>query len=208
MPSALWWSHNAYYHRWLLRRLPLRIGSVLDVGCGKGHLAHALAGRADVVDAVDPSETMIQAARAQWPEPNVTWVHGDVLDDTLPLRANGYDVVTAVSSLHHMPLGPALRRLACLVRPGGLVAVIGLSRTVTLADYRMDAVSVPANFVVGAYLAAQGRAGKSDAIGMPVRDPEETFDEIHAAARDIMPGVLMKRRLHFRYSLLWRRPLR
>jgi len=40
----------------------------------------------------------------------------DLLDPALPLEHEGYDAVTAVSSLHPMPLQPALGRLAGLVR--------------------------------------------------------------------------------------------
>lgn len=203
LPESLWWSHNAYYHRWLCRHLPPVIGTVLDVGCGRGSLAAALAGRADHVDAVDPSPVMIEHASRLTSD--VNWVLGDVLDPTLPLRPNGYDVVTAVSSLHHLPLVPGLRRLAGLVRPGGLLAVVGLYRSASAADYAMDAVALPANAFVGAALAAQGRAGKPDDVRMPVRDPDETFDEIAAAAAAVTPGALVRRRLFFRYSLLWRR---
>lgn len=203
LPRALWWSHNAHYHRWLLRHLPLTFGSALDVGSGKGDLARALAQRADHVDGVDASHSMIARAGA---EPStVNWIAGDILDETLPLRPNGYDVVTAVSSLHHMPLKPGLSRLAELVRPGGLLAVVGLYRSATPADYATDAVAAPANALVGAVLAAQGRAGTFTEAGMPMLDPAETLDEIRKAAADIMPGALTTRRLFFRYSILWRK---
>jgi len=57
----------------------------------------------------------------------------DLLDPALPLEHEGYDAVTAVSSLHHMPLQPALGRLAGLVRPGGVLALVSwrLSSTPT-----------------------------------------------------------------------------
>jgi SAM-dependent methyltransferase len=203
LPRSLWWSHNAYYHRWLLTHLPSRVGTALDVGCGRGSLAAALARRAGAVDAVDPSPVMIEEARRR--SSDVNWILGDVLDPALPLRPAGYDVVMAVSSLHHMPLVPGLRRLAELVRPGGLLAVVGLYRAVTAADHAVDAVALPANALVGAVLAAQGRAGKPDEARMPVRDPDETLAEIAAAAATVTPGALVRRRLFFRYSLLWRR---
>jgi SAM-dependent methyltransferase len=209
LPRALWWSHNAYYHRWMLRHLPPTVGWALDVGCGRGDLAMAMAGRAQHVDAVDASEAMIEVARRRAVIAGagaVNWVAGDILDGTLPLRSNGYDVVTAVASLHHMPLYPGLRRLAELVRPGGLLVIVGLYRSATAVDYGVDAVAVQVNALVGAVLAAQGRAGKPGEADMPVRDPVDSLAAIRSAAAEITPGAVVTRRLYFRYSLLWRRP--
>jgi SAM-dependent methyltransferase len=44
------------------------------------------------------------------------------------------DLVTAVASLHHMDGEAALRRMSGLLRPGGVLAVVGLARGVTPAD--------------------------------------------------------------------------
>lgn len=205
MPRALWWSHNAYYHRWLLRHMPDHVASALDVGCGFGWLAAELAARADRVDAVDRDPGMIELARRRHPG-TANYLLGDVLrDKALPLDPHGYSLVTSVSALHHMPLRPALRRLGGLVRPGGTLAVIGIARSASLADYAMDGISIPANGAMGVWLALHGRAGK-DSAGMPVCDPQETFADVRDAAHAILPGVIVRRRLYFRYSLMWRRP--
>lgn len=182
--------------------MPGHVPNALDVGCGSGSLAAQLAARADRVDAVDRDPGMIELASRLHPG-TANFLLGDVLDDELPL--DRYSLVTSVSSLHHMPLRPALHRLAGLVRPGGLLAIIGLSRPASLADFAMDGVSIPTNAAVGAWLALNGKAGK-ESSHMPVRDPQETFAEIRAAADDILPGSVLRRRLYFRYSLLWRRP--
>ena len=167
LPQPLRWDHNAHYHRWLLQQLPPAPQDVLDVGGGAGGLAAKLAARAAHVDAVDVSAPMIARARTlQAKTGNVRWLVGDLLDPGLPLEHEGYDVVTAVSSLHHMPLRPALGRLAGLVRPGGVLAIIGFYRQAGLTDRALEALALPANAAVGAVLAFRGRAGKPDAEGI------------------------------------------
>jgi len=206
LPQPLRWDHNAHYHRWLLQQLPLAPQDVLDVGCGAGGLAAKLAAQPAHVDAVDVSAPMIARARTRYATTgNVRWLVGDLLDPGLPLEHEGYDAVTAVSSLHHMPLRPALGRLAGLVRPGGVLAVIGFYRQATLTDRGIEALALPANAAVGAVLAFRGRAGKPDAEGMPVREPEATLAEIRDVAAEQLPGAHLRRRLYWRYSLLWHR---
>jgi hypothetical protein len=106
-----------------------------------------------------------------------------------------------------MPLRPALERLSALVRPGGVLAVVGCYRPATIGDYLVDALAVPANVVVGAVLAAQGRAGKPHVEDMPVVwPPEATLADIRGAAADLLPGARVRRLLFFRYGLEWSRP--
>lgn len=206
MPRALWWSHNAYYHRWLLRHMPDHVASALDVGCGFGWLAARLSTKADRVDAIDRDQHMIELARKRHPD-TANYLLGDVIgDEALPLDPHGYSLVTSVSALHHMPLRPALHRFAELVRPGGMLAIIGMTRSASLADYAMDGLSIPANAAVGVWLALRGRRVRAN-LTMPMLDPQETFAQIRDAARDIVPGAIVRRRLYFRYSLLWRRPV-
>ena len=184
LPARLWWSHNTYHHRWL-RRVPERVGTALDVGCGTGRLACTLARRSDRVDAVDVSAVMIAAARARCPDAeHVRWFVGDVLDRDLPLAGGGYDVVTAVSSLHHLPLDAGLERLAGLVRPGGVLL---------------------ANAVVGAVLVLTGRGGGPDDEGMPVCPPGSTLAEVRRAAA-VLLGARISRGLFWRHLLVWRPP--
>ncbi|MDX3663793.1 class I SAM-dependent methyltransferase [Streptomyces sp. ID05-26A] len=198
LPERLRWDHNAWYRRWLLRQLPSGAKSALDVGCGLGELARSM--RAGEVTAIDASARMIERAGATSDE--VRWIHGDVLTHDL----GRYDVVTAEASLHHLPLREGLTRLSELTRPGGLLVVVGLYLTATRADKAMELVTLPANALVGLAKATRGDGGKPHDPEMPVVMTAPTLNEIRAAAREILPGARVRRRLFWRYSMVWHAP--
>ena len=54
-------------------------------------------------------------------------------------------------------------------------------------------------------LALCGHAGKPHAEGMPTQAPETMLTEIRDVAADQLPGAHLRRRLYWRYSLLWHR---
>lgn len=204
VPEVLRWDHNAHYHRFLLAQLPPHLDRALDVGCGAGQFARLLAARASQVDAIDISPQMIAAARGQADPGNVAWLVGDVMQQAL--EPASYDVVTAIASLHHLPLDAGLDRLATLVRPGGVLAVLGLARENSPAGYALAAAAVPANLAVGVWGHLRGTIVRPPA-DMPVREPTETFGQIHAAVRRHLPDARIRRLLFFRYSIFWRRPV-
>ncbi|KOV80162.1 hypothetical protein ADL03_33790 [Nocardia sp. NRRL S-836] len=198
MPERLRWDHNAWYRRWLLRQLPSGAGSALDVGCGLGDLARSI--RATSVTAIDASARMVERARATSTE--VRWVHGDVFTHELGL----FDVVTAEASLHHLPLLEGLTRLAELTKPGGRLVVVGLYSRASFADLATEVVALPANALVGLAKWVTGQRTGSHDPEMPVVWTAPTLAEVRAAASGITPGARVRRRLFWRYSLVWDAP--
>lgn len=197
------WNHNDHYHRWLLRQLPARRGSALDVGCGRGGLLERLADRFDEVTGIDPDPAMCAAARSRLAGRPGVEVHQRSLLDT----TGSYDVVTMVASLHHLPLEPALRHAAGLVAPGGRLLVVGLAQLGSPMDVAVDSVSLVLNPIVGMVKhpgAATAPAGPAEPP-VPLRDPDHTFGELRSVARRVLPGVRVRRRLYFRYTLRWSR---
>jgi ubiquinone/menaquinone biosynthesis C-methylase UbiE len=171
------YGHNAQYHDYLLAQLPLRFERALEVGCGTGAFARRLAVRADAVDAIDLSGEMIAEAAASAPElTNVTWIQGDVLAVDLPI--GDYEVVTAIASLHRMPLDRGLPRLAALVRPRGTLVILGLYRPVTITDYAVSAIAT---------MVDPFGCGRPADRSMPVRDPTTTLAERHPRRRPTPP---------------------
>jgi SAM-dependent methyltransferase len=207
--SWLDWDHNSFYHRLLLRRLPVPCGRALDVGCGAGAFAAELAERVDHVDALDRSPAMIDAARAATPG-NVTCVTGDFLG--YDVADATYDAIFSISALHHMPIEPALTRMAAALRPGGVLAVVALPRTDLPRELPVELVAVPGYRVLGTAFAVARRTGRHrwherNPGNMPVvLDPPLTTRSVRTAAASLLPGARVRRLVYWRYLLTWRKP--
>ncbi|MFJ6675427.1 class I SAM-dependent methyltransferase [Actinosynnema sp. NPDC091369] len=178
--------HNAHYHQFLLRQVPPGARTALDIGCGHGVFAGRLAARGLAVTAVD--------RQVEADVPGVAFRRADAVVDDV---GGPYDFVSCLAALHHMPLRPALERMRSLVRPGGVVAVLGLAREESAADWALTLASVPLNFV--ARLVHDDP--RSDA---PTRDAVLTLREIRAEAASVLPGARIRRHLFWRYSMVWR----
>ncbi|MFF0427316.1 class I SAM-dependent methyltransferase [Streptomyces sp. NPDC004520] len=199
------WDHNAHYHRWILRQLPRRLDRALDVGCGSGDLARLLATRATVVRAVDADPAIVARARELTaPGTRVAFAVEDALADT---GDDGFHTaVTCLATLHHLPLAEALTRFRERLAPGGTLVVLGLSRPDTPADHLLGLLSIPLNAATG-WLRNRGRpAPRPVAMTAATRDAEETLAEIALVAGRILPGARIRRRLFWRYTLVWRKP--
>jgi ubiquinone/menaquinone biosynthesis C-methylase UbiE len=98
----------------------------LDVGCGPGHTALALAPRAASVLGIDLSEAMLEQARRLAAERgigNVLFRRADV--ERLPFADASFDVVASRQSAHHYgDVRAALAELARVLRPGGRLLVL------------------------------------------------------------------------------------
>ncbi len=191
------WNHSTHYHRLVPRVAPPPWTRVLDVGCGEGLLTRRLAPlTTDEVVGVDVSADAVRRAEAQADSPRLRYVCGDVLE----VDVDGpYDLVTCVAMLHHVPLRAGLERLHELTAPGGTLVVVGLANPSAPADWAV----VPAS-VVATRWAAWRRAGWDPAVD--VADARVGLAEVRRAARDVMPGAVVRNRLFWRYSLVWTAP--
>lgn len=103
-------------------------GRVLDVGCGEGVLARALAERGHAVVGIDISEGLLAVARLQEQQESlgISYVHGDA--STLDELADGsFDgVATSLTSTDLDDLGGVLRSVARVLSPGGWFAFASL----------------------------------------------------------------------------------
>ena len=189
------WNRNIHYHPLVLAAMPRGCKRALDVGCGGGRLAAALADRCDDVIGIDADVPALERARAAYSHPNLRFVHGDVMtyDD------GSFDFISSIATVHHLPFEAAIHRFDHLLRPGGTLAVVGLYRLWTLSDIAWAHVGK-------AVSVWHSMTTHREPVGAPIRDPNETLEEIQAGVRAMLPGAEFNRLLLFRYSIVWRKP--
>ena len=94
----------------------------LDVGCGTGALAYALAPLVGEVVGVDQSEEYLAAARDHAP-PGVTFLLGDA--QSLDFPYGDFDLVGCLRVLHHVRRPElVVSELARVTRPGGRILLV------------------------------------------------------------------------------------
>jgi 2-polyprenyl-6-hydroxyphenyl methylase/3-demethylubiquinone-9 3-methyltransferase len=117
---------------WLNRLAPVKGLQVLDVGCGGGILADAMARLGAQVIGIDLSAKALKVAQLHALEastPNIEYqeVSVEALAAQQPER---FDIVTCMEMLEHVPdPGSVVRACAALVKPGGWIFFSTLNRS-------------------------------------------------------------------------------
>jgi 2-polyprenyl-6-hydroxyphenyl methylase / 3-demethylubiquinone-9 3-methyltransferase len=135
-----WWDPNSEFKplheinplrlKWIDKQASLAGKKVLDVGCGGGILAEAMAGAGAEVSGIDLSDKALKVARLHLYESghSVDYQHISA-EDYAAQHAGEFDIVTCMEMLEHVP-DPASIVAACsrLVKPGGWVFFSTLNR--------------------------------------------------------------------------------
>ena len=138
--AARWWDPDGEFaplHRinplrlgWIEARAALRGRRVLDVGCGGGILAEAMARRGADVLGIDLAEASLGVARLHAREHDVALDYRTLsAEDCAAEMPARFDVVTCLEMLEHVPdPGSVVAACARLVRPGGRLFFSTLNR--------------------------------------------------------------------------------
>ena len=127
---AMRWEKNRVvrYEAELTRRVIVEelgdatVERALEIGCGPGTWTPLLRERAETVDAIDLSASMLEQARASVRDPNVTFIQADAARFA---TEHPYDLVMSVRVLEYIPeWDQILCNLRNLVNPGGRAVII------------------------------------------------------------------------------------
>ena len=145
-------------------------GDVVDVGCGTGTLAIALAQAGARVIGVDGDEDVLRRARAKADGVEIDWRRG--LADAVPLPDASADAVVCSLVLHHLqPDAKAAALAECrrVLRPGGALHIADwgkpadpLQRAAFFGLQLLDGVANTADHAAGRLPALIAAAGFSD----------------------------------------------
>jgi len=104
--------------------------SLLDIGCGGGLLSEPMARMGFHVTGVDASERNVGTAAAHAMEQNVLVDYRTGTAEALALEGNRYDVILNMEVVEHVASVPDfLQACAAMMKPGGLMFVATLNRT-------------------------------------------------------------------------------
>lgn len=202
------WSHNRHYHRTLLREVNQDIGGIaVDVGCGVGELTRALSPSFKKVLGIDISECMLQKAReASVQQSNIEYVKADFIEYELP--ESGCGCIVSAASLHHFSFEESLRKAKRSLKRGGRLLVVDIYQPSTLMDVL---ASVAATYISKIFIILFDRRRMTEEERAVWRahgalDTYMTLPEIRKTAKDMLPGAVVRRRLFWRYTLVWVKP--
>ncbi|MFC6276026.1 bifunctional 2-polyprenyl-6-hydroxyphenol methylase/3-demethylubiquinol 3-O-methyltransferase UbiG [Psittacicella hinzii] len=105
---------------------------VLDLGCGAGILAHALALQGAVVTGIDMAEQALEAGKAHAQPFNLSNLNYELItaEDFAQQHAGTFDVVCCMEMVEHVPdYSSILAAAAKILKPQGLLVMSTINRT-------------------------------------------------------------------------------
>ncbi len=207
-----WWDGSQRWLRTLQNLVPARLmhfdriadwrsSAVLDLGCGGGFMAEALAQRGAAVIGIDPAEKAIAIARRHAASQNLSIEYLVGTGEALPVADGSMDYVVCVDVLEHVAdLGEVINEVRRVLRPGGMFLFDTINRTwlaslvlVFLGEriFRILPVGThdPAKFIAPAKLATLLKAcgfTVSDFTGLGPRGLNRKLDFVFGALPSTM----------------------
>ena len=176
--------HDSYwqFHRDVfLAGLPTPPGRVVDLGCGEGRLPRDLRRIGYDVIGIDPSETLIAAARAA--DPDGSYLVADAVAVSLP--DGSADLVTAFMTPQDIDdLDGAMREAARLLGPGGCLRTATVHPINSAGGFTSREPDAPFE-IQASYFEDRRYRDEIERDGLPM-----TFTSIHRDLEELAGSIL------------------
>ena len=140
--AQAWWTGERRWLRTLANLVPARLRvfdevvddwsdrTVLDLGCGGGFMAEAIARRGAQVTGLDPAAKAIDAARRHARDGGLDIAYEVGVGEDLPFEEGRFDIVVCVDVLEHVEdVARTLAEVRRVLKPGGLFLFDTINRT-------------------------------------------------------------------------------
>jgi 2-polyprenyl-6-hydroxyphenyl methylase/3-demethylubiquinone-9 3-methyltransferase len=131
--AQAWWVGSKKFMRLLANQVPARLEyfdriapdwqgvKVLDLGCGGGFMAEALAWRGARVTGIDPSLASLEAAQQHARSQGLDIIYRTGVGESIPLESQSVDRVVCVDVLEHVQdVEKVLNEVHRVLRPQGI----------------------------------------------------------------------------------------
>ena len=202
------WTSNNHYHNLLLRHVPQNCERALEIGCGTGAFARELARRCRQVVALDLSAEMIRVARSQSKQfDNLEFQLADAMTWDFP--RSHFDFICSIATLHHLEQRELFVKMRDALKPGGALVVLDLVESNGFVERMLDVIGLGVSG--GLRMIHNGRLNPPAEVRKAweqhgKHDHYSTLRQMRALADDVLPGSSVKRRLLWRYTLVYQKP--
>lgn len=203
------WTSNNHYHNLLLRHVPQNCEHALEIGCGTGAFARELARRCRHVVALDLSPEMIRVARSQSKQfDNLEFHLTDAMTWNFP--QSHFDFICSIATLHHLEQRELFVKMRDALKPRGVLVVLDLVASNGFVERMLDVMALGVSG--GLRLVHNGRLNPPLEVRKAweqhgKHDHYSTITQMRALADAILPGSKVKRRLLWRYTLVYQKPV-
>lgn len=201
------WTANNQYHTSLLKHVPENCENALEIGCGTGAFARALAKRCRRVVGLDLSAEMIRVARARSGQfENLEYQLADAMTWNFP--QSHFDFVCSIATFHHLDQRELLLKIKEALKPNGVLVVLDLVQSESLTETMFDVVGLGVSG--GLRLLHNGRLQPPAEVRKAwehhgKHDSYLTIRQVRELADEIFPGSKVMRCLLWRYILVYKK---
>ena len=154
---------------------------------------------------MDIAEKMIEYARTNNAAWNIEYICGNILD--MDFASSSLDIIISTATAHHLPYDWLLEFAKDKLHFGGKLILLDLAKANSFADYLIWGFAALPNVIMNVF--KNGKLHKDDPHATEVwrkhgeHDSYMTLKEIRSFVAQHIPGAEVKRKLFWRYSLIW-----